>query len=93
MNEPIVHYPNAAVIQTALDNYQLSYRSPVSDYYCIDGSGSMGGNGGWDGVTNAAALLFDPAQESKYLLQISPHDHHDGRCVQCRSQGQLDSRR
>lgn len=74
VNEPIVHYPNAAVIQTALDNYQLSYRSPVSDYYCIDGSGSMGGNGGWDGVTNAASLLFDPAQESKYLLQISPHD-------------------
>jgi len=74
VNEPIVHYPNASVIQTALDNYQLSYRSPVSDYYCIDGSGSMGANGGWDGVSNAAGLLFDPAQESKYLLQISPRD-------------------
>jgi Ca-activated chloride channel family protein len=74
VNEPIVHYPNSAVIQTALDNYQLSYRSPVSDYYCIDGSGSMGDNGGWNGVTSAAGLLFDPAQESKYLLQISPRD-------------------
>jgi Ca-activated chloride channel homolog len=75
VNEPIVHYPNAAVIQTALDNYQLSYRSPVSDYYCIDGSGSMADNGGWNGVTNAAGLLFDPAQEAKYLLQISPRDN------------------
>lgn len=74
VNEPIVHYPNADVIQTALDNYQLSYRSPVSDYYCIDASGSMGGNGGWNGVSNAAGLLFDPVQESRYLLQISPRD-------------------
>jgi Ca-activated chloride channel family protein len=74
VNAPIVHYPNATVIQTALDNYQLSYRSPVSDYYCIDASGSMGDNGGWDGVSNAAGLLFDPAQEAKYLLQISPRD-------------------
>ncbi len=72
---PIVHYPDAAVIQTALDNYQLSYRSPVDAYYCIDGSGSMADNGGWDGVHSAAELLFDPAQESKYLLQISSLDH------------------
>jgi Ca-activated chloride channel homolog len=74
VNEPIVHYPNAQVIQAALNNYQLSYRSPVSDYYCIDGSASMGDNGGWDGVTKAAALLFDPTQEAQYLLQISPRD-------------------
>lgn len=74
VTQPIVHYPNAAVIQTALDNYQLSYRSPVSDYYCIDGSGSMGGNGGWNGVVRAADLLFDPSQAAKYLLQVSPQD-------------------
>jgi Ca-activated chloride channel family protein len=74
VNEPIVHYPDATVIQTALNNYQLSYRAPVDAYYCIDGSGSMADNGGWDGVQNAAALLFDPAQASKYLLQISPDD-------------------
>ena len=74
VNEPIVHYPDAPVIQAALDNYQLSYRSPVDAYYCVDGSGSMADNGGWDGVHNAAEILFDPAQESKYLLQISSLD-------------------
>jgi Ca-activated chloride channel family protein len=75
VNEPVVHYPDAAVIQAALDNYQLSYRSPVDSYYCIDGSGSMADNGGWRGVQSAAGLLFDPAQASRYLLQISPLDH------------------
>lgn len=79
VSAPIIHYPTAAVIQAALDNYQLSYRVPVSAYYCLDSSGSMdsiadGGDGGWAGVSQAANLLFNPVQASQYLLQINPKD-------------------
>src|SRR5262249_11626867 len=42
--------------------------------YCLDGSGSMDSNGGWTGVQASVKLLFDPAQSSKYLLQIAAKD-------------------
>jgi Ca-activated chloride channel family protein len=74
VNEPTIVYPKADVIQAALDNYQLAYRQPVDVVYCIDGSGSMDGNGGWNGVVRAANLLFDPTQARKYLLQVNSED-------------------
>jgi Ca-activated chloride channel homolog len=67
-------YPAGPVIDAALSAYQLTFRNPSDVVYCIDGSGSMGGNGGWDGVSQAANLLFDPAQAKTYFLQVSPAD-------------------
>jgi Ca-activated chloride channel family protein len=79
IEEPTVHYPDASVIQAVLNDYQLTYRVPVSAYYCLDNSGSMApvsqqGDGGWQGVSQAANLLFNPAQASQLLLQINPND-------------------
>ena len=69
-----ITYPAADVIQKVLDNYQLAYRRPVDIAYCLDGSGSMDSNGGWNGVEASVKLLFDPVQAQKYLLQIAPTD-------------------
>jgi Ca-activated chloride channel family protein len=67
-------YPAGPVIDKALSDYQLSFRSPADVVYCIDGSGSMAANHGWEGVTAAAGLLFDPAQARRYFLQVSSAD-------------------
>jgi Ca-activated chloride channel family protein len=67
-------YPAGPVIDAALSSYQVSFRNPSDVVYCIDGSGSMGDNHGWEGVTQAAALLFDPEQAKRYFLQVSPSD-------------------
>ncbi|MGX1809479.1 VWA domain-containing protein [Nocardia sp. NPDC055321] len=72
-DQPIT-YPAAPVIEAALDNYQTSYRAPTDLVYCIDASGSMSSNGGWDGVQQAADLLFDPVESKKYLVQTGPQD-------------------
>ena len=48
VNAPVIHYPTGPVIEAALNDYQLSYRVPVSAYYCLDSSGSM------DSVATAA---------------------------------------
>jgi Ca-activated chloride channel family protein len=74
VREQTITYPDAEVIQQVLDNYQLAYRRPVDIVYCLDGSGSMGQNGGWKGVEASVRLLFDPVQAQRYLLQISPKD-------------------
>jgi len=67
-------YPAGPVIEAALNGYQESFRSPADVVYCLDSSGSMGENGGWDGVDAAANLLFDPDQARKYFLQVSAKD-------------------
>jgi Ca-activated chloride channel family protein len=67
-------YPAGPVIDAALNLYQNSFRSPADVVYCIDGSGSMADNKGWDGVVKAANLLFDPAQAATYFLQVNPED-------------------
>ena len=60
------------MIQAALDRYQTHYRKPVDVYYCLDGSGSMGDNGGWEGIENAAHQIFDQDQAAINLLQTHP---------------------
>jgi Ca-activated chloride channel family protein len=69
-----ITYPGADVIDKALDNYQLAYRRPVDIAYCLDGSGSMDTNGGWNGVEASVKILFDPVQAARELLQISSKD-------------------
>ncbi|WP_459956586.1 VWA domain-containing protein [Nocardia sp. IFM 10818] len=71
--QPIT-FPATAVIDAALDKYQTEYRTPTDLVYCIDASGSMADNGGWDGVQRAADLLFDPVEAKKYFLRTGPRD-------------------
>lgn len=77
LREQGVTYPAAPVIESALDMYHTRFRKPVHIYYCLDGSGSMTDNGGWDGVKNAANALFDPVQARRNLLQTAPEDVTD----------------
>jgi Ca-activated chloride channel family protein len=72
--EQPIRFPSASVIESALYNYNTVYRQPGIFVYCIDGSGSMAGNGGWKGVTEAANILFDPDNARKYMLLANPRD-------------------
>jgi Ca-activated chloride channel family protein len=74
LREQGIRYPSASVIQTALDRYQTHYRKPVDAYYCLDGSGSMGDNKGWDGIKDAAHQVFDSDQAALNFLQTHPKD-------------------
>jgi Ca-activated chloride channel homolog len=74
LHEQGIQYPAAAVITAALDRYQTRYRKPVDAYYCLDGSGSMGDNKGWDGVEAAAHQVFDQDQAALNFLQTGPQD-------------------
>jgi Ca-activated chloride channel homolog len=71
--EQPIRYPSASVIENALYNYNTQYRQPGNFVYCLDGSGSMEGDG-WDGVTSAANILFDPDNAKKYMLLANPKD-------------------
>jgi Ca-activated chloride channel family protein len=71
--EQPIRFPSASVIENALYNYNTLYRPPGNFVYCIDGSGSMDGEG-WHGVTEAANILFDPDQAKKYMLLANPRD-------------------
>lgn len=74
VNEPVVSYPKAEVIDAVLNNYQLAYRRSVDAVYCLDGSGSMNDNGGWAGVQDAAQNLFLPSMAARNRLQIGSKD-------------------
>ena len=71
--EQPIRFPSAQVIENALYNYNTVYRQPGNFVYCIDGSGSMDGDG-WKGVEEAANILFDPDNAKKYMLLANPRD-------------------
>lgn len=71
--EQPIRFPAASVIQNALYNYNVEYRQPGNFVYCIDGSGSMQGDG-WNQVQQAADILFDPDTARRYLLLANPKD-------------------
>ena len=71
--EQPIRFPSASVIENALYNYNTVYRQPGNFVYCIDGSGSMEGEG-WNGVEEAANVLFDPDTARKYMLLANPRD-------------------
>lgn len=73
IKEQGISYPSAEVIEASLDRYHTRYRKPVNTYYCIDGSGSMHGDG-WDGITKAAHEIFNPERARINLLQTGPSD-------------------
>lgn len=74
LHQQVITYPNADVITAALNQYQTSYRRPVHLVYCLDGSGSMGSNGGWSQLQDASEVLFDQTKASEYFLQTHPED-------------------
>lgn len=74
LRQQAITYPAPDVINAALDNYQTVYRRPVHTIYCLDGSGSMGSNGGWDQLKESSELLFDQTKARQYLLQTHPQD-------------------
>ena len=74
LREQGIQFPATAVIRSALDRYQTHYRRPVAAYYCLDGSGSMADNGGWDGVEDAAHQIFDQEKAAANFLQTHPQD-------------------
>ena len=71
--EQPIRFPSASVIVNALYNYNTIYRQPGNFVYCIDGSGSMDGEG-WAEVKDAANILFDPDTAKKYMLLAHPQD-------------------
>lgn len=75
IREQGIQFPATEVISAALDRYQTRYRRPVAAFYCLDGSGSMEDNRGWEGIEAAARQLFDQDQAALNLLQTHPGDH------------------
>jgi len=74
LTEQPIQYPAAPVIEAALDRYQTHYRRPVDVYYCLDGSGSMADNHGWDGVEEAGRQIFDQERAALTFLRTHPED-------------------
>lgn len=69
----LVLLPKEAVIAKALEMYQTALRPPSFTVYCLDYSGSMGG----EGITQLRAamkLLLTESDAAKELLQASPGD-------------------
>ncbi len=69
-----IRFPGAAVIRQGLDLYQTSFRKPSFTIYCLDNSGSMGGNGGSDQLKAGMRLILDQDQARTQLLQASSGD-------------------
>ena len=73
IQEQGIAYPAAPVIEAALDAYHTRYRPAVNITYCLDGSGSMSGDG-WTGIQEAAHEIFDAERARVNLLQTGPED-------------------
>ena len=68
-----VKYPSTAVIKTALGIYQTELRKPIHAVFCLDYSGSMGGDGNKQ-LVEAMDYILDKDKASKNLLQFSEKD-------------------
>lgn len=68
-----IRFPNAAVINEALNLYQTEFRKGSFTVYCLDFSGSMEGEGEQQ-LEAAMKVLLDQQLASEYLLQASPND-------------------
>ena len=71
-----VPLPSEPVLREALNLYQAGgLRKPSATVYVLDCSGSMAGTG-MRQVKQAMALLLDPAQSRRFLIQPSARDIH-----------------
>ena len=68
-----VKYPSTAVIKKALALYQTELRKPTHAVFCLDYSGSMGGDG-IKQLTDAMKYILNEEEASKDLLQFSEKD-------------------
>lgn len=68
-----VRMPAAAVIKEALNLYQTQFKKPSYTFFCLDFSGSMGGNGE-KMLKEAMRTLLDQESAKQYLLQSSKED-------------------
>src|SRR5262245_41493990 len=66
--------PEPPVIRAAMEEYALALRPPVLQILVLDYSGSMGGNGGYQQLTEACDLLLDQDKARQNLLFIGPRD-------------------
>lgn len=69
-----IKYPQAGIIQEALNLYQSEFRKPSYMVFCIDYSGSMASNGGADGVKQAMNILLNSDKAKQYMLQLTAED-------------------
>jgi len=69
-----IRLPDAATIQEALTLYQTTFRKPSFTVYALDFSGSMGDNGGVDGLKAGVSQIISPDKSSRLFLQASPKD-------------------
>jgi Ca-activated chloride channel homolog len=74
LKQQLLVYPAPTVIDAALNHYETVYRQPAHIAYCLDGSGSMGDNGGWDQLKSAVEILFKQDVAAQYYLQANPDD-------------------
>lgn len=74
LKQQLLTYPAPNVIDAALSKYQTSYRQPTHLVYCLDGSGSMGDNDGWNQLKQASEVLFKQDVAAGYYLQTHPQD-------------------
>ena len=68
-----IKYPQAEVIEKALDLYQISFKKPAYTYYVLDYSGSMSGAGNEE-MMAALNQLFIPENAKKHLLLGTSED-------------------
>jgi len=66
--------PEPPVIRAAMEQYGLALRPPILQILVLDYSGSMGGNGGFEQLTQACDLLLDQEKARQNLLFIGPRD-------------------
>ena len=68
-----IKMPSADVILEALNLYQTEFKKPSFTVFCIDFSGSMGGQG--EALSKEAMdLLLDQTKAKKYFLQATSQD-------------------
>ncbi len=70
----LMTYPKQVVIDYALNAYQAFLRKPSYTVYCLDYSGSMFGNGGYEQMVNAMDLLLDQNRAVGVYLQATAED-------------------
>ena len=67
-----IKFPNAKIIQKALELYQLEFRKPIYTIFALDYSGSMSGKG-YNQLTDAMEYILTE-RASKDLLQYTDKD-------------------
>ena len=68
-----IRMPGSDVINQALFLYQTEFKKPSYTVYCLDYSGSMGGDGE-EQLKEAMGLILDQQVASQYMLQSTDRD-------------------